>query len=161
MDVTFLKAYMYHQNIQNLHPTLFKKINDLCISSNFTGQLQKQEFLELFTNNLFSQAKSDPLSEPPTLIEIAELFEFLDEDKSGMISASNLLEMLEMTQRLKDAKFDHKIFFKQRTVTPPALQNTLYLMKQQVEQLIDSFDLAGDRLLSPDEFFNIIMFLFE
>jgi hypothetical protein len=33
-------------------------------------------------------------------------------------------------------------------------------MKREVDELIDSFDLTGDRMISPDEFFNIIMYAY-
>ena len=33
-------------------------------------------------------------------------------------------------------------------------------MKQEVVEIIASFDLVGDQLISPEEFFNIIMFAY-
>jgi hypothetical protein len=33
-------------------------------------------------------------------------------------------------------------------------------MSKEVSELIESFDLTGDKLISPEEFFNIIMFAF-
>jgi len=33
-------------------------------------------------------------------------------------------------------------------------------MQVQVDELIDAFDLTGDKLISPEEFFNIIMFAY-
>ena len=35
VDVTILKAYLHQENIQNLNPTLFKRVNDIAKSSNF------------------------------------------------------------------------------------------------------------------------------
>ena len=32
VDLTYLKAYMYHQNVQNRNPSFFKRINDLSLS---------------------------------------------------------------------------------------------------------------------------------
>ena len=75
--------------------------------------MEKKQFVELFTNNCLDPSKCDiSAKDPPTVQEIAEMFEFLDEDKSGMVKASNLMELLEVTQRLKDSKFDHKTFTK-------------------------------------------------
>jgi hypothetical protein len=33
-------------------------------------------------------------------------------------------------------------------------------MGTQVEELMEAFDLTGDHLISPEEFFNIIMFVY-
>ena len=157
VDVTYLKAYMSHQNVQVHNPTFFKKVNDRASQSKFEGELSKKEFVDLFTNsNVF-----DFSDEPPSLLEITEMFEFLDEGHTGMISAQNLLDLLETTQRLKDANFDHQKYYKSTQITSDQLKQTLFLMKQQVDDLISSFDLTGDKLLSPEEFFNIIMYLYE
>lgn len=43
---------------------------------------------------------------PPSIPEIAELFEFLDADHKGMISASEILELLTLKERLKAGNFD-------------------------------------------------------
>lgn len=34
-------------------------------------------------------------------------------------------------------------------------------MEREVHDLIDSFDLTGDKMISPEEFFNIIMFSYS
>ena len=69
--------------------------------------MDQEEFIELFTNQLLNPAKCDITArEPPTLSDIAEFFEFLDRDRTGMISSKDFLEMLEDTQRLKEAKFN-------------------------------------------------------
>ena len=33
-------------------------------------------------------------------------------------------------------------------------------MKREVDELVASFDLTGDRMISPEEFFNIIMYAY-
>jgi hypothetical protein len=34
-------------------------------------------------------------------------------------------------------------------------------MKKEVDDLIKSFDLTGDRLICPEEFFNIIIYAYS
>jgi hypothetical protein len=34
-------------------------------------------------------------------------------------------------------------------------------MQREVEELIQTFDLTGDKLISPEEFFNIIMYAYS
>ena len=68
-----------------------------------------------------NQALLERESEPPTLEEMAELFEFLDEDYQGMISAENLVAFLETTERLKTANFEHKNYFGALMTKTPAL----------------------------------------
>lgn len=162
LDVTHLKAYMSHQNVQNHNPTLFKRINDMAADSNCERALTQEEFLALFLNTgLLKRDIESKGNEPPGIQEIAELFEFLDEDRTGMISGQGLMAMLELAERLKQASFEHKTFVEQRTSTSPALANKLGLMKREVDELIASFDLTGDRLISPEEFFNIIMYAYS
>ena len=110
MDVNHLKAYMQFQNLPNSNPTLFKRINDKCIDTKFRGELDYNAFRGLFLNsNLFQRdvnqqnandfVMADRANEhsaknlgekpfmPPSLEDIVEMFEFLDEDRSGMIKA--------------------------------------------------------------------------
>jgi len=42
----------------------------------------------------------------PSLQDIAELFEFLDSNRTGMISANDFMRHFELVERLKMAKFD-------------------------------------------------------
>ena len=42
VDLTHLKAYMSHQNVQNHNPTLFKQINDMAARSGFGGAIDKK-----------------------------------------------------------------------------------------------------------------------
>ena len=45
---------------------------------------------------------------PPSIEDIVEMFEFLDEDRSGMIKAENLMSFLETAERIKIANVDLK-----------------------------------------------------
>ena len=36
VDATELKAYFVHQNVQNHNPTLFKKVNDMALESDYS-----------------------------------------------------------------------------------------------------------------------------
>ena len=44
---------------------------------------------------------------PPTIDEIAELFEFLDSDRKGMIKAEDLMELLDLREKMKAGNFDN------------------------------------------------------
>lgn len=52
----------------------------------------------------------DKKQDPPTLDEIVEMFEFLDINKTGMISSKDLVEHLKLCESLKEAKFDQSKF---------------------------------------------------
>jgi hypothetical protein len=39
VDITELKAHLHQENINNLNPTLFKRVNDMAKISNFEGQM--------------------------------------------------------------------------------------------------------------------------
>lgn len=43
---------------------------------------------------------------PPTIDEIAELFEFLDADRNGMLKAEDLMELLDLREKMKAGNFD-------------------------------------------------------
>jgi|TARA_B110000305_G_C19325134_1_gene580969 hypothetical protein len=45
-----LKAYLSNQNVSNLSPTFFKKVNDDCLENMFEGKLSEKEFQALFFN---------------------------------------------------------------------------------------------------------------
>ena len=45
---------------------------------------------------------------PPAIEDIVEMFEFLDEDRSGMIKAENFMSFLETAERIKIANVDLK-----------------------------------------------------
>ena len=47
-------------------------------------------------------------TQPPSLYDFVLLFEMLDENRTGMISASNLRNFLELAERMKEADFDVK-----------------------------------------------------
>ena len=51
--------------------------------------------------------KSGGPCDPPDVMVMAELFEFLDEDRTGMVSAKDLMSFLETSQRLKLAQFEY------------------------------------------------------
>ena len=75
------------------------------------GSLDKAKFTDLFLNqDLLKRDITKPdrsQSQPPDVAQIAELFEFLDEDRTGMIEARDLMSALETAQRLKMSAFDY------------------------------------------------------
>jgi len=48
----------------------------------------------------------------PSLEDIAELFEFLDTNRTGMISANDFMKHFELVERLKLAKFNYDEYIK-------------------------------------------------
>ena len=48
----------------------------------------------------------------PSLQDIAELFEFLDTNRTGMISVKDFMKYFELVERLKMSKFDYDIYIK-------------------------------------------------
>ena len=71
--------------------------------SNFEGELTEEQFVRFFmASDLISP------SQPPSLYDFVLLFEMLDEERTGMISASNLRNFLELADRMKEADFDIK-----------------------------------------------------
>jgi len=88
------------------------------------------------------------------------LFEMLDQDRSGMISASNLRNFLEKADRLKAADFDLKRY-EDGLQTREDIKEKFDMIEEDFEDLVAEFDLTGDRLISPEEFYNIIMAFYE
>lgn len=77
-----------------------------------------------------------------------------------MIAGEDLLNLLELSERLKTAQFDQAMFIQQKQQTSPQLTNKLAQMSKAATEMIESFDITGDKLISPEEFFNIIMFAY-
>lgn len=103
VDMTQFRAYLHQENIHNLNPTLFKRVNDLARKSNFELEMSEEQFVQFFmANDLLSH------DEPPSLYDFVLLFEMLDEQRTGMISAKNLRNFLELAERMKQAEFDVK-----------------------------------------------------
>jgi len=48
VDVTMLKAQMYQENIHNLSPTLFKRVNDIAKKSEFKEEWNLDQFTKFF-----------------------------------------------------------------------------------------------------------------
>lgn len=98
VDVTMLKAQLYQENIHNLNPTLFKRVNDLAKESKFQKEWTLEEFTRFFmAQDLFQKNKE------PSIYDFVMLFEMLDEGRTGMISARNLRNFLETAHRMKEA----------------------------------------------------------
>ena len=88
------------------------------------------------------------------------MFELLDEDHSGMISAKNLRSFMETTERVKRAGFDMGRY-ETELATNQELTLQFNIVENELEDLVAEFDLTGDRLISPEEFYNIIMALYD
>lgn len=46
----------------------------------------------------------------PSLQDIAELFEFLDSNRTGMISAKDFMKHFELVERLRMSNFDYSVY---------------------------------------------------
>ena len=65
--------------------------------------MEEDQFIRFFmASDLISNEK------PPSLYDFVLLFEMLDEGRTGMISAQNLRNFLELAERMKQANFDIK-----------------------------------------------------
>ena len=71
------------------------------------------------------------------------------------------MTFLENAERLKISNIDLKKFKESQMNDPPSLRNKLDIMQKEVDELIKTFDLTGDQLISPEEFFNIIMYAYS
>jgi Ca2+-binding EF-hand superfamily protein len=78
-----------------------------------------------------------------------------------MIKAKDLMTFLENAERLKISNIDLRKFKDSQMNDPPSLRNKLDIMQKEVDELIKTFDLTGDQLISPEEFFNIIMYAYS
>ena len=138
-----------------MNPSMFKRINDMAKRSNFEGEFNEEEFVRFFmAADMLSQ------SQAPSLYDFVLLFEMLDEDRTCMISASNLRNFLELAERMKAADFDIKKYNDELTKRDD-IKERFDMIEDDLEDLVAEFDLTGDRLISPEEFYNIIMAFYE
>ena len=96
----------------------------------------------------------------PSLFDFVLLFETLDEEHTGMVSAKNLRNFLETAERLKQANFDSKKY-EENLSKDQDVKEKYDMVERDLEELVAQFDLTGDRLISPEEFYNIIMAFYE
>lgn len=78
----------------------------MAASTKFEGSLSKEQFTNLLLNQNLLDSNIDQKNDPPSIEEMCEMFEFIDEDRTGMISANDLIGFLELSERLKLAQFD-------------------------------------------------------
>jgi Ca2+-binding EF-hand superfamily protein len=95
-----------------------------------------------------------------SIYDFVMLFEMLDEGRTGMISARNLRNFLETAHRMKVAQLDLKEYNIQKSANT-AITEEFDRVEFDLEDLVAEFDLTGDRLISPEEFYNIIMAYYE
>ena len=77
-----------------------------------------------------------------------------------MISARDLRNFLELADRMKDADFDIQKYNDDLSKRDD-IKERFDMIEEDLEDLVAEFDLTGDRLISPEEFYNIIMALYE
>ncbi len=81
---------MHQANLHKYNPTLFKIINDLALESDFQGAWTKGQFKSFFMNT------NENRNQKPSMDDILHMFELLDSEKSGFISAKDLTRFLLM-----------------------------------------------------------------
>ena len=130
-------------------------------SQKFEKTLSKTEFVDLFMNS--TKLNNETFQDPPSVIEICELFEFLDKNKEKVIKKDVLVEYLLSCHGLKEAKCDVPEYCKlkhQQQSLPPKPEFRIAL-ENEIKQLIKMFALSDNsEELSPEEFFNIIMYAY-
>lgn len=116
--------------------------------------MSEERFVQFFmAGDLLASAQ------PPSIYEFVMLFEMLDEKRTGMISARDLRGFLEIAHKMKEAEFDMKRY--KDIGMRNDIKEKFDLVEADLEDLVAEFDLTGDRLISPEEFYNIIMAFYE
>lgn len=161
VDMTYLKAFMHEKNMHNNFPSIFKTVNDKAKALKHVDTLPRQEFVTLFSHHALDDSKCDITAQtPPSLHDIVEMFELLDVKRTGMIEVGSLEVLMKEMILMREAKFKRDVYEKrkEKDMSGNADMNQ---MKEQISHLLKSFSLKKNGLLSPDEFFNIIMFIYE
>lgn len=78
-----------------------------------------------------------------------------------MITSGDFRHFLELSQRLKVADFSVNKYEIEKSEQEGITQKYLKIEHDEIKPIIDEFDLTGDRNVSPDEFYNIIMAFYE
>ncbi len=76
-----------------------------------------------------------------------------------MIGAKNLRSFLELAYKMREAEFDLKKY--KDIGLRSDIKEKFDQVEIDLEDLVAEFDLTGDRLISPEEFYNIIMAFYE
>mmetsp|Transcript_44869 Transcript_44869/g.43454 ORF Transcript_44869/g.43454 Transcript_44869/m.43454 type:complete len:127 (-) Transcript_44869:37-417(-) len=123
-------------------------------ASDFQGSMSKAEFVHFFmASDLIANTM------PPSLYDFVLMFEMLDTEHSGMITARNLRQFMETAERIRVAKFDTKLYEQQ--LNSQGITKQFDEVEVEIQDLVAEFDLTGDRLISPEEFYNIIMAYYD
>jgi Ca2+-binding EF-hand superfamily protein len=87
------------------------------------------------------------------------MFEMLDEERTGMITALSLKRLLTFSHKFKSCGFDYAEFEKQGGISKDLkLDNS----DKELKEFVKRFDLTNDDgLISPEEFYNIVMAIYE
>ena len=74
-----------------------------------------------------------------------------------MISAKNLRSFLEMAHKMKLAQFDVNTYKNANQ----SITEEFDRVQLDLDDLVAEFDLTGDGLISPEEFYNIVRAFYE
>jgi hypothetical protein len=90
------------QNVHNFNPAIYKRVNDLALKSNFSGKMTLNEMVSFFfADDLLKKGSTPSILDMLTVrnsnLTISKIFEVLDEDRTGMLEASNVRHFLELS----------------------------------------------------------------
>ena len=128
---------------------MFKAVNDHAKETDFKGTWSKEQFRRFFV----------PLrSQKPTIDDLVTMFELLDPQKEGKITAMTFAEYLVVIDKLRKKDFDLDKYFKGEKDEDTQKDQQLHdELVQKVDMLFNCFDVDGDRTIGPKEFYNIVM----
>ena len=173
LDVTELKHFFHRANLHSENPALFKIINDIAVNSEFKEQWTLDETIAFFMKHPYLDSKKELSERPvPTLDQMVSLFEALDSNKNGFLPSEDMRNFIENIDKHKQCNFDLDKYIalissedeqEQEKALAGAQQKTeaQLALEEDINKLIHEFDLNGDEAISPEEFFNIIMTLYD
>ena len=105
--MTELKHYFHKANLHVSNPPLFKAVNDLANESDFKASWTLDQMTDFFMNQSYLDI-SGPKSQRvlPTLDQLVLLFESLDTQKNGYLSAEDMRLFIDNIDKLKRVDFD-------------------------------------------------------
>ena len=160
---TFIDSIFTFMNDQPTSPSIpFTKLKDFIVFSKVYEEanhrsLPIKAFLaagegkeEVASEHLKGIVKADFLKKPPSLEMLCVLFEMFDSDRSGDISATDLVNFSQNINRMKKAALEQK---------EAEAQGDIDL--KMAEELIKTFDIHKKGSISPDVFLNIVLAAYE
>lgn len=93
------------------------------------------------------------------------MFESIDTTKSGVLSCKDLSRFLLTLDKIRQCDFNLDRYLELGGALDFKLNASdgekMKELEEKVSQLVTEFDLTGDKMIGPNEFFNIMMALYE